>query len=61
MGDEHGLLLTPPGASDPVPDQFIFLVPPHCNPTVNLYDAYAVCEGDTLVANWPVSARGRSS
>ncbi len=61
MGDEHGMLLTPDGISDPVLDQLVTLVPPHCDPTVNLYDRYAVCEGDTVIAFWPVSARGRSS
>jgi D-serine deaminase-like pyridoxal phosphate-dependent protein len=61
MGDEHGILLTPEGSTDPVLDQLVTLVPPHCDPTVNLYDRYAVCEGDMVVAFWPVSARGRSS
>ncbi len=61
MGDEHGMLLTPDGSSDPVLDQLVTLVPPHCDPTVNLYDVYAVCEGDSVVGFWPVSARGRSS
>ena len=61
MGDEHGMLLTPPGASDPALDACIALIPPHCDPTVNLYDLYAVCEGDTVIAHWPVTARGRSS
>jgi D-serine deaminase-like pyridoxal phosphate-dependent protein len=61
MGDEHGMLLTPPGAADPPLGALVTLMPPHCDPTVNLYDAYAVCEGKTVVAFWPVSARGRSS
>jgi D-serine deaminase-like pyridoxal phosphate-dependent protein len=61
MGDEHGMLLTPEGMSDPVLDQLVTLLPPHCDPTVNLYDRYAICEGDRVVAFWPVSARGRSS
>jgi D-serine deaminase-like pyridoxal phosphate-dependent protein len=61
MGDEHGMLLTPPGAADPPLGALVTLMPPHCDPTVNLYDAYAVCEGETVVAFWPVSARGRSS
>ncbi|HEY0012348.1 MAG TPA: alanine racemase [Allosphingosinicella sp.] len=61
MGDEHGMLLTPPGAADPALDTCIALVPPHCDPTVNLYDLYAVCEEGTVVAWWPVTARGRSS
>jgi D-serine deaminase-like pyridoxal phosphate-dependent protein len=61
MGDEHGMLLTPEGKADPVLDQLVTLVPPHCDPTVNLYDRYAVCDGEAVVAFWPVSARGRSS
>jgi len=34
---------------------------PHCDPTVNLYEAYHVVRGETLEAIWPVSARGRSA
>jgi 3-hydroxy-D-aspartate aldolase len=38
----------------------VILVPPHCDPTVNLYESYHVVKGDTLVDIWPVTARGRS-
>ncbi len=34
---------------------------PHCDPTVNLYDAYHVVVGDRLAAIWPIEARGRSA
>jgi D-serine deaminase-like pyridoxal phosphate-dependent protein len=61
MGDEHGMLLTPPGEPDPPLGARVTLLPPHCDPTVNLYDVYAVCEGDTVVAWWPIHARGRSA
>lgn len=61
MGDEHGLLFIPDGEDDPALDRRIALLTPHCDPTVNLYDRYAVCEDDVVVAFWPVSARGRSS
>lgn len=60
MGDEHGGLFTPAGADTPKLDQLITLLPPHCDPTVNLYDRYAVCDGATVVEFWPVTARGRS-
>ncbi len=33
---------------------------PHCDPTVNLYDHIHVIEYDTLMAIWPVIARGAS-
>ena len=61
MGDEQGCVVPPkrqprPGwaRSSPSPR-------PHCDPTVNLYDAYHVVRGDTLVAIWPIEARGRSA
>jgi D-serine deaminase-like pyridoxal phosphate-dependent protein len=34
---------------------------PHCDPTVNLYEAYHVVEGDRLVDIWAIEARGRSA
>jgi D-serine deaminase-like pyridoxal phosphate-dependent protein len=61
MGDEHGLLITPDGREDPSLDQQITLLTPHCDPTVNLYDRYTVCDGGEVLGYWPVSARGRSS
>jgi D-serine deaminase-like pyridoxal phosphate-dependent protein len=60
MGDEHGAILPPPGTTPPGLDDRVILGAPHCDPTVNLYDTYHVVDGDTLVALWPVSARGRS-
>jgi 3-hydroxy-D-aspartate aldolase len=60
MGDEHGAILPPPGTTPPGLAERVILGAPHCDPTVNLYDTYHVVEGDTLVALWPVSARGRS-
>jgi D-serine deaminase-like pyridoxal phosphate-dependent protein len=60
MGDEHGAILPPPGTAPPTLAERVTLGAPHCDPTVNLYDTYHVVEGDTLVALWPVSARGRS-
>jgi D-serine deaminase-like pyridoxal phosphate-dependent protein len=57
FGDEHGRLL-PVGTRPALGDRIEFVVP-HCDPTVNLHDFYHVMAGDTLVALWPVSARGR--
>lgn len=61
MGDEQGMLVTPAGAGDPSLDARVTLLTPHCDPTVNLYDRYAVCDGEDVVAFWPVSARGKSA
>ncbi|MEP9358266.1 alanine racemase [Sphingomonas sp. KR3-1] len=58
MGDEQGALIGEqlPGLADRVT-----LVPPHCDPTVNLYDCYWLVEGDAITGSWPVTARGRST
>jgi 3-hydroxy-D-aspartate aldolase len=58
MGDEHGALIAMDHAFK-IGDA-VTLAPPHCDPTVNLYDAYHVVRDGTLVDIWPVSARGRS-
>ncbi len=58
MGDEHGALI---GDDLPGLGERVSLGAPHCDPTVNLYDAYHVVEGGELAAIWPVTARGRST
>lgn len=64
FGDEHGKLMPPTGSQGsqvqrPALGARVEFVTPHCDPTVNLHDAYHVVEGGTLVAIWPVDARGR--
>ncbi len=61
MGDEHGAIVPPSGVAPPKLGERVTLAAPHCDPTVNLYDAYHVVRGDTLEAIWPVTARGRSA
>jgi D-serine deaminase-like pyridoxal phosphate-dependent protein len=60
MGDEHGMIVDPASKQVWNIGDRVGLAAPHCDPTVNLYDAYHVVSGETLVAIWPVSARGRS-
>ena len=59
-GDEHGRLDV---AQSPKPlkvgDRVEF-IPPHCDPTVNLYDQIYACRGDRVEAVWPIAARGKS-
>jgi D-serine deaminase-like pyridoxal phosphate-dependent protein len=59
FGDEHGKLILPDGAAKPPLGARIECVTPHCDPTVNLHDAYHVVRGDTLVDIWRVDARGK--
>ncbi len=59
-GDEHGRLdlsLTP---VDVVVGDRIEFIPPHCDPTVNLYDQIYAMRGDRVEAVWPIAARGKS-
>jgi 3-hydroxy-D-aspartate aldolase len=60
MGDEHGLIVDPTQKQLWSIGDMVRLAVPHCDPTVNLYDAYHVVTGGTLQDVWPVSARGRS-
>jgi D-serine deaminase-like pyridoxal phosphate-dependent protein len=58
MGDEHGgITYGTEGDSLKVGDTVEF-IPPHCDPTINLYDRYHCVRGDTLAGIWPVDARG---
>jgi D-serine deaminase-like pyridoxal phosphate-dependent protein len=59
MGDEHGAVVPPKGEAPPKLGEVVTFATPHCDPTVNLYDAYHVVRADTLVDIWPVQARGR--
>ena len=60
FGDEQGGILLPDGAKLEI-GSILTAMTPHCDPTVNLYDAYHVVRGDTLVDIWPIEARGRSA
>ena len=64
-GDEHGVLKTSgSGSGDHLPQlgEIIWLVPGHCDPTVNLHDGYVAVRGGlergVVEALWPVDTRG---
>jgi 3-hydroxy-D-aspartate aldolase len=59
-GDEHGRLDVR-NAPHPIKlgDRIEF-IPPHCDPTVNLYDQIYALRGDRVEAVWPIAARGKS-
>jgi D-serine deaminase-like pyridoxal phosphate-dependent protein len=59
-GDEHGRLdLLQADCDVRVGDRVTF-VPPHCDPTVNLYDVIHALRGDAVEGVWAVAARGKS-
>ncbi len=64
-GDEHGILRPRAGASPdslPALGETVWLVPGHCDPTVNLHDHYVCVRGGLqhgrVEAVWLVDARG---
>jgi len=64
-GDEHGILRPHADAmraSLPALGEAVWLVPGHCDPTVNLHDRYVVVRGGlaagVVEAIWPIEARG---
>ena len=59
-GDEFGYLDVKNGESRPRLGERIEFIPPHCDPTVNLYDRIYVCRGELVEAVWPVMDRMRA-
>ena len=64
-GDEHGIL-RPAGESKRLPGlgRMLWLIPGHCDPTVNLHDHLVAVRGGLYTgrveAVWPIDARGAS-
>ncbi len=58
MGDEHGRITFANGADALGLGAAVECIAPHCDPTISLYDAYHVVDGDTLVDIWPIDGRG---
>jgi len=56
--DEHGVIAVAPDAQQPRLGDRLWLVPGHCDPTVNLYDWIVGVRGTRVECVWPVAARG---
>lgn len=66
--DEHGVLRLRSGATTaelPMLGEIVWLVPGHCDPTVNLHDRYVAVRGGLIAGHveavWPIEARGCTS
>jgi D-serine deaminase-like pyridoxal phosphate-dependent protein len=55
--DEHGVLELTPQSPLALGD-VLWLVPGHCDPTVNLYDELIGVRHGRVESIWPISARG---
>ena len=56
-GDEFSFVLVGDRAKLPRLGDRLRFIPPHCDPTVNLYDRFYVCDGDTVIDTWPIMDR----
>jgi len=61
ISDEHGKLVLGPKARRMTLGEKVWLIPGHCDPTVNLHDWYVGVRHGRVEALWPVSARGAST
>jgi D-serine deaminase-like pyridoxal phosphate-dependent protein len=59
-GDEHGRLHLADASRDLRVGDRVEFIPPHIDPTVNLYDSIYALRGDRVEAVWPIAARGKS-
>jgi len=60
VSDEHGKLKLGPRAAPLSLGEKVWLIPGHCDPTVNLHDWYVGVRNGRVEALWPISARGAS-
>ena len=60
VSDEHGKLKLGPRAQRLSLGEKIWLIPGHCDPTVNLHDWYVGVRNGRVEALWPIDARGAS-
>jgi 3-hydroxy-D-aspartate aldolase len=60
VSDEHGKLKLGPRATPLSLGEKVWLIPGHCDPTVNLHDWYVGFRNGRVEALWPISARGAS-
>ncbi len=59
-GDEHGRLDTSQSSREFQVGDRVEFIPPHIDPTVNLYDRIYCLRGDRVDDVWPIAARGKS-
>jgi 3-hydroxy-D-aspartate aldolase len=56
--DEHGVLRVGVNARPLGLGDRVWLIPGHCDPTINLYDWYVAVRDGRVEALWPITARG---
>jgi D-serine deaminase-like pyridoxal phosphate-dependent protein len=61
VSDEHGKLKLGPKARKLAHGDKVWLIPGHCDPTINLHDWYVGVRNGRVEQLWPIAARGASS
>jgi 3-hydroxy-D-aspartate aldolase len=56
-GDEHGRLVLENPSRDVRLGEKLRFIPPHCDPTVNLYDRFFCVRGEVVEDEWPIMER----
>ena len=56
--DEHGVMRLEGAGQRLALGDRVWLVPGHCDPTINLYDWYVAVRGGRVEAIWAITARG---
>jgi D-serine deaminase-like pyridoxal phosphate-dependent protein len=56
-GDEHGRLILDNSSRDVRLGEKLRFIPPHCDPTVNLYDRFFCVRGEVVEDEWPIMER----
>lgn len=59
-GDEHGILSLAKASKHLATGDRLLVVPPHCDPTINLYDYCFPFRDGQVREIWPIAARGCS-
>jgi 3-hydroxy-D-aspartate aldolase len=60
VSDEHGKLTLRADAQALRLGEKVWLIPGHCDPTINLHDWYVGVRNGRVETLWPISARGAS-
>ena len=59
MGDEHGMIILPKNYKYSLKiGEKIYIQPPHCDPTINLYDKCNIISKGKIIDVWNIDARG---
>ncbi|BBK42081.1 alanine racemase [Allostella vacuolata] len=60
VSDEHGKIRTTAAKAPLALGEKLWLIPGHCDPTINLHDWYVGVRKGRVEAVWPIAARGAS-